>query len=63
MMYTLKKKNLYALKPLCVVPALQEQGNKVKEQVQREKHEYRKIEMNVESMMTQVQEPPSHRKC
>ena len=38
---------------------MQEQGKKFKEQLERGKQEYREIEMNLESMMIQVQEPPA----
>ena len=42
-----------------MLPALKEQGNKLKEQPKKERQECREIEMNIESMKIEVQEPPA----
>lgn len=42
-----------------MLPALKEQGNKLKEQLEKERQECREIEMNIESMNIEVQEPPA----
>ena len=44
---------------LCILPALQDQANKLKEQLESERQEYREIEMNIESMAIKVLEPPA----
>ena len=41
-----------------MLPALHQQENKMKQQLEKERQEHRKIEMSIESMEIQVQELP-----